>query len=131
LTAGIFLLTRAAAEGVRVWAISIVVQAALGTGDVASITIIMVLTLIYTFEGGLAAVIWTDVVQMFIYVTGTVIGFITLTHLVPGGWQAIHAAASSAGKLQVFNFSFNFRSEEHTSELQSRGHLVCRLLLEK
>src|SRR5437870_10662252 len=25
----------------------------------------------------------------------------------------------------------NFRSEEHTSELQSRGHLVCRLLLEK
>src|SRR5690625_8049096 len=24
-----------------------------------------------------------------------------------------------------------FRSEEHTSELQSRGHLVCRLLLEK
>src|SRR2546423_12383384 len=108
LTAGIFLLTRAAAEGVRVWAISIVVQAALGTGDVASITIIMVLTLIYTFEGGLAAVIWTDVVQMFIYVTGTVIGFITLTHLVPGGWSAIHTAASSAGKLQVFNFAFDF-----------------------
>src|SRR5690625_5849657 len=26
---------------------------------------------------------------------------------------------------------FNFRSEEHTSELQSRGHLVCRLLLDK
>src|SRR5207253_7327161 len=28
-------------------------------------------------------------------------------------------------------FSKSFRSEEHTSELQSRGHLVCRLLLEK
>src|SRR5690625_6290085 len=27
--------------------------------------------------------------------------------------------------------AFNLRSEEHTSELQSRGHLVCRLLLEK
>src|SRR5437870_9097278 len=27
--------------------------------------------------------------------------------------------------------SLDFRSEEHTSELQSRGHLVCRLLLEK
>src|SRR5256714_2681655 len=108
LTAGIFLLTRAAAEGVRVWAISIVVQAALGTGDVASITIIMVLTLIYTFEGGLAAVIWTDVVQMFIYVSGTVIGFYTIIHLVPGGWSAIHTAASSAGKLQVFNFAFDF-----------------------
>ncbi|HEV2961093.1 MAG TPA: sodium:solute symporter [Candidatus Angelobacter sp.] len=107
LTAGIFLLTRAAAEGVRVWAISIVVKEALGTSDIASIAIIMVLTLIYTFEGGLAAVIWTDVIQMFIYVAGTLIGFFTITHLVPGGWHAIHAATASAGKLQVFNFSFN------------------------
>jgi len=107
-TAGVFLVTRAAAEGVRVWAISIVVGIALGTNDVVSITIIMVLTLIYTLEGGLAAVIWTDVVQMFIYVAGTVTAFFTITHLVPGGWQAIHAAASSAGKLRVFNFSFDF-----------------------
>src|SRR5207253_5872874 len=37
-------------------------------------------------------------------------------------WEASGPAASSAGPL---------RSEEHTSELQSRGHLVCRLLLEK
>src|SRR5690625_6192532 len=29
------------------------------------------------------------------------------------------------------NNNYNNRSEEHTSELQSRGHLVCRLLLEK
>jgi SSS family transporter len=106
LTAGVFLLTRAAAEGVRVWAISIVIKEALGTSDIASIAIIMVLTLIYTFEGGLAAVIWTDVIQMFIYVSGTVIGFVTITHLIPGGWQAIHAATASAGKLQVFDFSF-------------------------
>jgi SSS family solute:Na+ symporter len=108
LTAGVFLVTRAAAEGVRVWAISIVVGIAVGTGDVASIAIIMVLTLIYTFEGGLAAVIWTDVVQMFIYMAGTVVGFFTLTHLVPGGWPAIHTATLAAGKLQVFDFSFNF-----------------------
>jgi SSS family solute:Na+ symporter len=108
LTAGIFLLTRAAAEGVRVWAISIVVHEALGTSDIASIAIIMVLTLIYTFEGGLSAVIWTDVIQMFIYVGGTVIGFLTITHLVPGGWPAIHTAASYEGKLQVFDFAFNF-----------------------
>jgi len=108
LTAGVFLITRAAAEGVRVFAISIVVGIAIGTGDIASIAIIMVLTLIYTFEGGLAAVIWTDVIQMFIYVAGTVIGFFTLAHLTPGGWPAIHAATSAAGKLQVFDFSFNF-----------------------
>lgn len=108
LTAGLFLLTRAAAEGVRVYAVSIVVSIALGTGEVASIAIITALTLIYTFEGGLAAVIWTDVVQTGIYVGGTLVGLATILHLVPGGWPAIHAAAASAGKLQVFDFRTSF-----------------------
>ena len=108
ITAGIFLVTRAAAEGVRVWAVAIVISIALGTGGVTSVAIVMALTLIYTFEGGMAAVIWTDVVQLAIYVGGTIIGFITLLHLVPGGWPAIHATASGAGKLQVFDFSLNF-----------------------
>ncbi len=105
LTAGLFLLTRAAAEGVRVYAVSIVVAIALGTGQVTSIAIITLLTLIYTFEGGLAAVIWTDVVQTAIYVGGTLVGLATILHLVPGGWAAIHAAATDAGKLQVFDFT--------------------------
>jgi solute:Na+ symporter, SSS family len=108
LTAGLFLLTRAAAEGVRVYAVSIVVSIALGTGEVTSIAIITALTVVYTFEGGLAAVIWTDVVQTAIYVGGTLVGLVTILRLVPGGWAAIHAAAASAGKLQVFDFSWNF-----------------------
>ncbi len=70
VTAGLFLLTRAAAEGVRVFAVSIVVGIAIGAGDVLSIGIISALTLLYTFEGGMAAVIWTDVVQMAIYIGG-------------------------------------------------------------
>jgi SSS family solute:Na+ symporter len=107
LTAVLFLLTRTAAEGVRVYAVSIVVAIALGTGEVASIAIITVLTLIYTFEGGLAAVIWTDVVQTMIYVGGTLVGLWTILHLVPGGWSAIHDAAASAGKLQMFDFTPN------------------------
>jgi SSS family solute:Na+ symporter len=107
LTAGLFLLTRAAAEGVRVYAVSIVVSIALGTGQIASIAIITALTLIYTFEGGLAAVIWTDVVQTAIYVGGTLVGLVTINHLVPGGWSAILVAASEAGKFQVFDFRPN------------------------
>jgi SSS family transporter len=105
LTAGLFLLTRTAAEGVRVYAVSIVVAIALGTGEVTSIAIITLLTLIYTFEGGLAAVIWTDVVQTVIYLGGTLVGLWTILHLVPGGWSAIHAAAADVGKLQVFDFT--------------------------
>lgn len=109
LTAGLFLATRAAAEGVRVYAVSIVVGIAFGTGEIASIAVIVALTLVYTFEGGLAAVIWTDVVQTFIYLGGTLIGLFTILHLVPGGWATIHNAAEIADKFRVFNFAANVR----------------------
>ncbi len=107
-TASLFLLTRAVAEGVRVYAVSIVVGIALGTGEIASIAIITLLTLIYTFEGGLAAVIWTDFVQTAIYIGGTLVGVFTILRLVPGGWPAIHALAAHAGKLQMFDFRLTF-----------------------
>jgi len=108
ITSGLFLLTRAVAEGVRVYAVSIVVSIALGTGEVTSIAIITILTLIYTFEGGLAAVIWTDVVQTAIYVSGTLVGLVTIIHLVPGGWAHIHEVASAADKFRVFDFTPSF-----------------------
>lgn len=107
VTAALFLLTRAAAEGVRVYAVSIVVSIAIGTGELASITIVTLLTLIYTFEGGLAAVIWTDVVQTFIYVGGTLIGLITILHSIPGGWHSAHALASAAGRFRIFDSGFH------------------------
>jgi SSS family transporter len=107
VTAGLFLLTRAAAEGVRVFAVSIVVGIAIGTRDVLSIGIISALTLLYTFEGGMAAVIWTDVVQMAIYVAGTVVAIATLGSHVTGGWSTIHAIAAGAGKFHMLNFALN------------------------
>src|SRR6202011_5612975 len=118
LTAGLFLVTRAAAEGVRIYAVSIVVAIALGTGEIASIAIITILTLIYTFEGGLAAVIWTDVVQTFIYVGGTLVGLMTILHLVPGGWGSVEAIASGLHKFQVFDVSiFNPAVSPHWPHL--------------
>jgi SSS family transporter len=107
VTAGLFLLTRAAAEGVRVFAVSIVVGIAIGTRDVLSIGIISALTLLYTFEGGMAAVIWTDVVQMVIYVGGTMVAIFTLGTHVPGGWSHIHEVAATAGKFRLFHFALN------------------------
>ncbi len=107
VTAGLFLLTRAAAEGVRVFAVSIVVGIAIGTRDVLSIGIISALTLLYTFEGGMAAVIWTDVVQMAIYIGGTVVAIATLGTHVTGGWSTIHAVAAGAGKFHMLNFALN------------------------
>ena len=107
VTATVFLLTRAAAEGVRLFAISILIGIAIGTSDIASIVIITVLTLLYTIKGGMAAVIWTDVTQMFIYIGGSVAALWALGRQVPGGWSMIHQVGQQAGKFTVFHFALN------------------------
>jgi SSS family transporter len=103
-----FLLTRALAEGVRVFAISIVISIILKTGGLASIAVIIALTLFYTFEGGMTAVIWTDVIQMGMYVVGALVSFFVLVGRIPGGFGHALDLASAAGKLQVFDFHWSW-----------------------
>ncbi len=111
LTAGTFLLLRALAEGVRVFAISLVISIILGTGEFASITLIVCLTLFYTFEGGMTAVIWTDVIQMFLYIAGALLSFFVILHEIPGGWAHVWSVGRETGKFQVFDFRFEFSAE--------------------
>jgi SSS family solute:Na+ symporter len=111
LTASIFLVTRALAEGVRVFAISLVISIVLGTGETASIVLIVLLTLFYTFEGGMTAVIWTDVVQMSLYVAGAVASFFVILDKIPGGWSHVVAVAGAAHKFDVFDFHFAFNMD--------------------
>src|SRR5450432_793056 len=112
--ASLFLVMRALAEGVRVFEASLVLAAVLGASMPGlphlwlwSIVIVGLLTLVYTFEGGIAAVIWTDLVQLVIYVGGSLLAAYMLVHLVPGGWTAIVADARAAGKLQVVSWSWD------------------------
>ena len=108
VASGIFLVTRALAEGVRVFAISIVISIILKTGGVASIAVIIALTLSYTFEGGMTAVIWTDVVQMCMYVVGASVSLFVLIGRIPGGFGHALDVASAAGKLQVFDLQWSW-----------------------
>lgn len=104
----VFMGTRALAEGVRISAIGKVVSVAFGTGERLSIGIVAVLTLFYTFEGGMRAVIWTDVIQFCLYLSGSVAAFFLLLHKIPGGWTGVtHAAAAAGGKLSIFDFSWS------------------------
>jgi SSS family transporter len=112
VAASLFLIMRALAEGVRVFAASLVLSAVLASSFQAiphlwlwSIALVGVLTLIYTFEGGIAAVIWTDLIQFVIYIGGSLLAAYELVQLTPGGWSTIVQTASAAGKLQVFSFS--------------------------
>jgi SSS family transporter len=112
--ASLFLVMRALAEGVRVFAASLVLAAVLSASVPGlphlwlwSIVLVGLLTLIYTFEGGIAAVIWTDLVQLVIYVAGSLVAAYMLVRLVPGGWSAIVADARASGKLRAISFSFD------------------------
>jgi SSS family solute:Na+ symporter len=111
--ASLFLVMRALAEGVRVFAASLVLGAVLATSfpHVAhlwlwSIVIVGLLTLIYTFEGGIGAVIWTDVIQFVIYIGGCLVAVYEVAHLTPGGWSGIVSIARGAGKLRLLSFSW-------------------------
>jgi solute:Na+ symporter, SSS family len=106
LTASIFLLTRALAEGVRVAGVAMVIAVVLNTGEVLSIVLIVLLTLFYTFEGGMTAVIWTDVVQMTLYVAGAVVSFFVILGQIHGGWSHVVAVAAPLHKLDIFDFRF-------------------------
>ena len=106
--AAVFLVTRALAEGVRISAVGKVVSVAFGTGERTSILIVALLTIIYTFEGGMRAVIWTDVAQFVLCLVGSGAAFFLLLHKIPGGWSHItQVAAVSGDKLRIFNFAFS------------------------
>src|SRR6202790_3873957 len=96
VAASTFLVTRALAEGVRIAAVALVFKAAFGTEQRTSVVIIMALVLIYTFEGGMKAVIWTDVAQVILYLSGSLAAFFLLLHQISGGWGSVTQAAAAA-----------------------------------
>jgi solute:Na+ symporter, SSS family len=112
VAASTFLVTRAVAEGVRVSAIALVVSVVLGTSERLAVMIVIALTILYTFEGGMKAVIWTDVAQLLLYLTGSAVTLGFLVHSIPGGWGEVTSTAAIAGnKLQFLDFSFSLATK--------------------
>ena len=121
------MVTRVFADGVRLYATAIPIAIIFkgynlfsGTPDwqIYSIAIIMMaaITLVYTYLGGVRAVIWTDVIQMFIYIGGGILAVIVLTGLIPGSFGDILSGLSQKGKLEFFNFYWagDFFSKPYT-----------------
>ncbi|MGB7844994.1 MAG: sodium:solute symporter [Candidatus Acidiferrum sp.] len=107
-----FLGTRTLAEGVRVSAIALVVSVALGTSERLAVFIVIALTVLYTFEGGMKAVIWTDVAQFLLYLTGSLVTLGLLFHRISGGWSEVAQVASLNGnKFQFLDFSWNLATK--------------------
>ncbi|MBP1636332.1 MAG: sodium solute transporter superfamily [Acidobacteria bacterium] len=113
--ASLFVVMRAFADGVRVFAASLVAAAVIGSSLPGfpdlwlwSVVIVGALTLVYTFEGGVAAVIWTDLIQLVVYVVGSLLAAWQLLTLVPGGWATVAADGAAAGKFQLWSFSWDW-----------------------
>src|SRR5512141_1242652 len=109
---GLFLISETLAAGVRVYVASIPVKLmlgdkllGLGTGDpiLGAILLFVILSLLYTYVGGVKAVIWTDAVQFGLFLLGGVFALFYIPSLVDGGFSRVFTIAAEAGKLHWLN----------------------------
>jgi SSS family transporter len=113
-TSIVFMITRAMADAVRVFATAIPVALIIGPvlpKEYAMPTAILVLgllTVIYTYRGGMKAVVWTELLQASIYLFGGISALVLIGQAVDGGWSAIVSQASASGKLQVIDWYAGF-----------------------
>jgi SSS family transporter len=102
VAAAMFLFYRTLADGIRLHAAALVVSIALGVPETGCILVLAAAMILYTEEGGVKATIWTDVIQVFVYLAGAFVVLLTLSALLPGGGIGeAFRAASKAGKLRV------------------------------
>jgi SSS family solute:Na+ symporter len=105
----IFMVTRAFGDSVRVFATAIPIALIIGPVidpkhlTPVSILILGVFTIIYTYHGGMRAVVWTDVLQTFVYLFGGVAALWLIGRGVDGGWSAILSDAAARGKLKLID----------------------------
>jgi solute:Na+ symporter, SSS family len=119
-TSIVFMITRALADSVRVFAtaipVALIIAPSVSNQAVAlriAVLILGLLTVIYTYRGGMKAVVWTELLQAGIYVSGALSAIVILGHLVPGGWASIWSSASAAGKTRAIDFTLTM-SNPHT-----------------
>lgn len=105
VAAVIFMITRTLADGIRLFATALVLSVVTQIPVTTTVLVLGVAMIVYTMRGGVSAVIWTDVVQMFVYVGGALLVFFGLLDLIPGGWSTVVETAGGAGRFQVLDFS--------------------------
>jgi SSS family transporter len=103
----VFLFTRTAADGVRLFATAIPLKLMLNISYPVAIIIIAAVTLIYTYTGGVKGIIWVDVVQMLIYLGGALVAGIFILSILSDGWTSVLNASTLESKLDIFNLGFS------------------------
>ena len=107
---GLFLLTRTIADGLRLYLTALLLQQFTHWDMTVSILVMGGATILYTYLGGMQAVIWTDLIQFVIYILGAIIAGIVLLSLLPGGVTEYVTVGCRAGKFTLLNFSLDFNT---------------------
>ena len=113
LTSLLFLLSRSMSLGVVISAPAVVLAVVLDLSVTATALLIAAPTAVYTMFGGVQAVTWTDVKQMFLIVGGLVAAVVVLVLGLPDEMGLVQALkiAGSTGRMQTFDFSFDLTNQ--------------------
>lgn len=101
----LFLVTRSLADGLRLFLAAKVVQYLTEWPIWTSIVAMGVATIVYTYLGGMKAVIWTDVIQFVVYIVGAVVSLFIIVRMIPGDWNEVIEQGKAFDKFRLFNFS--------------------------
>lgn len=103
----LFLVTRTAADGMRLFLTALLLKEFAGWDITVSVLVMGAATLVYTYLGGMEAVIWTDLIQFAVYILGAMVAAGFILGQVNGGWTGFVAAGEAAGKFTLFDFSLD------------------------
>jgi SSS family transporter len=106
LASGLFLLTRSVADGLRLFLTALLLKQFTGWEMSVSILVMTGITILYTFLGGMQAVIWTDLIQFVIYVLGALFAGVVILQLLPGAWSQLMEFGQSQNKFTMIDLSF-------------------------
>lgn len=107
----LFLVTRTLADGLRLYLTALVVMALLPIELPAAVIGMGAVTLVYTYFGGMKAVVWTDVIQFAVYMAGAIVALFVLLGGLPGGAGDLAKALAEPGRARVFDFATVLDSE--------------------
>ena len=103
IMSGVFLFGNIAYSGIMLYTTALVLEFITGIDVVTAIMIVAIVALTYTMLGGIAAVIWTDLIQTVILFTGAIITLVLLIHELPSGFEFGSGLAAAAEAFQVDN----------------------------
>jgi SSS family solute:Na+ symporter len=107
LSAVIFLITRSLADGIRLFTTALVIAIVTQVPVPWVVIVLGAAMIVYTMRGGVSAVIWTDVVQMFVYIAGAAAVAIALLGRINGGWAEVMRMGAESGRFVFIDASFD------------------------